>query len=88
MDEPTKGDVLNEGIVKQLTGGDEVQQEVYVLEIKFTPQFELTCCTNNMFEVNSTDKGIWRRIRKCDFRAEFIDEDKYISKEIMVYRRS
>ena len=82
MDEPTKGDVLNEGIVKQLTGGDEITaRELYTArEIKFTPQFELTCCTNNMFEVNSTDKGIWRRIRKCDFRAEFIDEDKYIIK--------
>lgn len=82
MDEPTKGDVLNEGIVKQLTGGDEITaRELYTArEIKFTPQFELTCCTNNMFEVNSTDKGIWRRIRKCDYRAEFIDEDKYIIK--------
>ena len=83
MDEPTKGDVLNEGIVKQLTGGDEITcREMYSpRELKFIPQFELACCTNNMFEINSTDNGIWRRIRQVDFTAEFIDEDKYLLKK-------
>ena len=84
MDEPSSGDVLNEGIMKQYTGGDEITgREMYGKRpIKFYPQFELVCCTNRLFDINSTDNGTWRRIRQVDFKSEFIDEDLYnIKKE-------
>ena len=79
MDEPSAGDVLNEGIMKQMVGGDEMEgREMYGRHmIKFYPQFELVCCTNRLFEINSTDKGTWRRIRQVDFRSEFLDEQEY-----------
>lgn len=83
MDEPSAGDQLNEGIMKQYTGGDEITgREMYGRRpIKFKPQFELICCTNRLFEINSTDKGTWRRIRQVDFKAEFVDEEVYKVKE-------
>ena len=79
MDEPSAGDELNEGIMKQMTGGDEMEgRAMYAKKmLKFVPQFELTCCTNHLFTIKSTDKGTWRRIRQVDFRAEFVDPEIY-----------
>ena len=83
MDEPSAGDELNEGIMKQMTGGDEMEgRAMYAKKmLKFVPQFELTCCTNHLFTVKSTDKGTWRRIRQVDFRAEFVDPEDYEMKK-------
>ena len=83
MDEPSAGDQLNEGIMKQMVGGDEMEgREMYGRHmIKFYPQFELVCCTNRLFEINSNDKGTWRRIRQVDFKSEFIDSSDYKKRE-------
>jgi P4 family phage/plasmid primase-like protien len=83
MDEPSAGDELNEGIMKQMTGGDEMEgRNMYAKKMcKFTPQFELTCCTNHLFAIKSTDKGTWRRIRQVPFDSEFLDIEDYNIKE-------
>jgi len=75
MQEPTKGVKLNEGIMKELTGGDPLQARGLYSESEiFEPQFSLVVCTNNLFDIESNDDGTWRRIRKCDFKAKFIDD--------------
>jgi len=75
MQEPTKGVKLNEGIMKELTGGDPIQARGLYSESEiFEPQFNLVVCTNNLFDIDSNDDGTWRRIRKCDFLAKFVDE--------------
>ena len=75
MQEPTKGAKLNEGIMKELTGGDPIQARGLYSESEiFEPQFTLVVCTNNLFDIDSNDDGTWRRIRKCDFMSKFIDE--------------
>ena len=72
MQEPTKGDKINEGIMKEITGGDPIQaRALYKENITFVPQFKLVVCTNNLFNVNSNDDGTWRRIRICDFKSKF-----------------
>ena len=38
-------------------------------------------CTNNLFDIESNDDGTWRRIRKCDFLAKFIDEGESYTDE-------
>tara|TARA_A100001015_G_scaffold255204_1_gene296501 strand:- start:1052 stop:2560 length:1509 start_codon:yes stop_codon:yes gene_type:complete len=83
MDEPSAGDELNEGIMKQMTGGDEMEgRGMYAKKmLKFYPQFELICCTNNLFTIKSTDKGTWRRIRQVPFNSEFVDPEDYVIKE-------
>lgn len=74
MQEPSKGVKLNEGVMKELTGGDPIQARgLYCESEVFEPQFSLVVCTNNLFEMNSNDDGTWRRIRKCDFVSKFID---------------
>jgi putative DNA primase/helicase len=75
MQEPTKGVKLNEGIMKELTGGDPIQgRALYCESETFEPQFNLVVCTNNLFEIGSNDDGTWRRIRKCDYKSKFVDE--------------
>ena len=77
MDEPSKGDELNEGIMKQLTGGDEIEgRGMYEKKmVKYIPQFNLVCSTNNPFEIKSNDQGTWRRIKNVPYNAEFVDPD-------------
>jgi P4 family phage/plasmid primase-like protien len=75
MQEPSKGVKLNEGIMKELTGGDPLQARGLYSESEiFDPQFSLVVCTNNLFDIESNDDGTWRRIRKCDFISKFMDE--------------
>jgi len=75
MTEPRKGDTINEGIMKEITGEDEIQarhlhQEAFV----FVPQFTMCLMTNVLPGFKSNDDGTWRRIRKIDFESKFIKE--------------
>lgn len=73
MQEPTKGDKINEGIMKELTGGDPLTgRGLYKDKMEtFMPQFKLVVCTNTLFDVKSNDDGTWRRIRICPFQSKF-----------------
>jgi len=74
MQEPSKDMKINEGVMKELTGGDPIQARALYCESEtFTPQFSLVVCTNNLFQVDSNDDGTWRRFRICDFMAKFVD---------------
>jgi P4 family phage/plasmid primase-like protien len=77
MQEPSKDDAkINEGVMKELTGGDPLQaRQLYCESETFTPQFDLVVCTNTLFDITSNDDGTWRRIRICDFMAKFVDSD-------------
>jgi P4 family phage/plasmid primase-like protien len=83
MQEPSKGDKINEGIMKEITGGDPIQgRALFKDSITFIPQFKLVVCTNVLFDINTNDDGTWRRIRICDFMSKFTDapyqnEDKF-----------
>ena len=75
MQEPSKGVKLNDGIMKELTGGDPLQARGLYSESEiFEPQFNLVVCTNSLFDIETADDGTWRRIRKCDFMSKFVDE--------------
>jgi putative DNA primase/helicase len=77
MQEPSKDTKINEGVMKELTGGDPVQGRALYCESEiFEPQFKLVVCTNTLFEINSNDDGTWRRIRICDFMSKFIDDNE------------
>jgi P4 family phage/plasmid primase-like protien len=75
ISEPKKGDVINEGVMKDLTGGDPIQaRELYGSTITFKPQFSLVVCTNALFEVKSNDDGTWRRMKLVDYVSKFVSE--------------
>ena len=74
MQEPSKGDKINEGIMKEITGGDPIQgRALFKDTITFIPQFKLVVCTNTLFDIKSNDDGTWRRIRVCDFKSKFLE---------------
>ena len=77
MQEPSKDTKINEGIMKELTGGDPIQgRALYCESETFTPQFNLVVCTNNEFKIDSNDDGTWRRIRQVQFKSKFVDESE------------
>ncbi len=74
MQEPCKGEKINEGIMKEITGGDPIQGRALFKEaVTFIPQFKLVVCTNTLFDIKSNDDGTWRRIRVCDFMSKFLE---------------
>ena len=74
MQEPCKGEKINEGIMKEITGGDPIQGRALFREaVTFIPQFKLVVCTNTLFDIKSNDDGTWRRIRVCDFMSKFLE---------------
>lgn len=76
MQEPSKGDVINEGMMKQLTSGkDQIQGRAPYMPqtISFIPQFKLVVTCNTLMGVKANDHGTWRRIRAVPFKALFTD---------------
>ena len=75
MQEPSKGDKINEGTLKEMTGGtDPIQgRALFKDTITFIPQFKLVVCTNTDFEDTSNDDGTWRRMRYIDFMSKFLE---------------
>lgn len=76
MQEPSKGDSLNEGILKELTGGsDPIQgRGLYQNTVTYVPKFSLVVCLNNLFAIKSDDHGTWRRMAVIEFSSKFVDE--------------
>jgi P4 family phage/plasmid primase-like protien len=75
MQEPSKDAVINEGIMKELTGGDPLLgRALYCDSETFIPQFSLVVCTNSLFEIKSNDDGTWRRMKLVKFLSKFITE--------------
>ena len=82
MQEPSKGMKLNEGMMKELTGGDKIQARgLYAGVESFYMQASLCVCTNSLFEIDSNDDGTWRRIRVVDFKSKFVDRINEDDKE-------
>lgn len=72
MNEGTKGDKINEGIMKQYVGGDVISARgLFKDSVEFVPQFDMVLCTNNLPEFRSNDLGTWRRVRICPFESTF-----------------
>jgi P4 family phage/plasmid primase-like protien len=75
MQEPSKELSLNEGVMKELTGGDAIQgRALYSDSEIFELQCSLVVCTNSLFEIKSNDDGTWRRMKLVDFVSKFVSE--------------
>lgn len=70
--EPSEGEILNEGPMKQLTGSDPMNaRQLHGMPIEFIPQCSPVIMANNFLEIKATDHGTWRRIRVIPFKSLF-----------------
>lgn len=74
-EEPSEGVRLNEGLVKQLTGGGRVTcRFLFGDEFEYEPEFKIWIATNHKPVIRGTDVGIWRRIRLIPFEVNIAKE--------------
>lgn len=80
--EPKKGDVLNDGIFKQITGEANLSARGLFkgLDLEFANQGCHAVATNNLMKIDDTTDGTWRRVRVVPYTSVFVDEDKYEQK--------
>lgn len=68
---------LAEGLIKTLTGGDEVSTRFLYREFfEFVPQFKLWLSANFRPKVRSDDGAMWRRILQIPFGAQIPLEER------------
>lgn len=73
--EPQEGMKLNEGLIKQMTGGDKITAcYKYGLEFEYKPEFKLWMATNHKPIIRGTDNGIWRRMHLIPFTVTIPDD--------------
>ena len=67
--ETNEGEVLDEALVKWITGGDRIRARFLRQEyFEYMPEFKLFLSTNHEPEIKGSDPGIWRRINIIPFR--------------------
>ncbi|MEX2376004.1 MAG: phage/plasmid primase, P4 family [Dehalococcoidia bacterium] len=68
VSESNQSEKLDEGLVKQITGGDKlVARPLYGHPVEFKPTFKVWIATNNRPQITGTDDGIWRRVMLVPF---------------------
>lgn len=73
--EPTDGAKLNESIIKQMTGGEEIACRVpYGMPFSFRPEYKLCMTTNYKPVIRGRDEGIWRRVHLIPFSVQIPKE--------------
>lgn len=75
--EPSGGCVLDEALVKTMTGDDVITaRRLYREEFEFRPEFKILMATNYKPIIKHSDYGIWRRIRLLPFTVQIPPEKK------------
>lgn len=74
LQEPSEGEQINCGFMKELSGGDKIMaRSLFKEPIEFVPQFKMVLLCNHLPLVPSDDGGTWRRIRVVEFTSRFVD---------------
>lgn len=69
--EPDEGERLQEGLIKELTGGEPIQvRALHADFVEVLPYFKLTMSGNHKPEIRGTDDGIWRRVLLVPFDVQ------------------
>jgi len=69
--EPEEGERLQEGVIKELTGGEPILvRQLHSDFIEVKPIFKLTISGNHKPDIRGTDDGIWRRVLLVPFDVQ------------------
>lgn len=82
-----EGEVLNEDLVKRISGGDKLAARgVYARHtVEFDPRFTAAMITNHLPIIRGDDHGIWRRINVIPFNRTFSpqQQDKNLTTKLL-----
>lgn len=75
LSEPEDGEKINIGLLKELTGSEEiVARGLYQESISFVLEAKLFLACNELPEIKGEDTALWRRIRVIDFPSRFVED--------------
>lgn len=75
--EPDEGQRLQEGLIKELTGGEPILMRALHQDfIEVRPVFKLTISGNHRPEIRGTDDGIWRRVLLVPFEVQIPEAER------------
>jgi P4 family phage/plasmid primase-like protien len=76
--EPEKGQKINTGFMKFLTGNDPIKGRGMFEknEYEYKPQFKVLLLCNDIPDMDSNDEGVWSRSRVVEFPITFVKEPK------------
>jgi putative DNA primase/helicase len=75
--EPEQGERLQEGKIKELTGGEPILVRALNADfVEVLPRFKMTISGNHKPEVRGTDDGIWRRLLLVPFDVQIPAEER------------
>jgi P4 family phage/plasmid primase-like protien len=75
LSEPEDGEKINIGLLKELTGSEEiVARGLYQEAMSFVMEAKLFLACNELPEIKGEDTALWRRIRVIDFPSRFVDD--------------
>jgi len=84
VDEATKSEKLNMGVIKLLTGNDSFfARKLYADGSDIRPMFTLICQCNEVPSVPEYDKALWERIRLLKCQSKFVKPNS-LKKKIKV----
>jgi P4 family phage/plasmid primase-like protien len=77
LSEPEDGEKINIGLLKELTGSEEVvARGLYQDAMSFIMEAKLFLACNELPEIKGEDNALWRRIRVIEFPSKFVDDPK------------
>ena len=75
--EPEMGTRLQEGVVKELTGGEPILVRALHSDfVEVRPVFKLTISGNHKPDIRGTDDGIWRRMLLVPFEVQIPKDER------------
>lgn len=75
--EPDEGQRLQEGLIKELTGGEPIMMRALHSDfIEVRPEFKMTMSGNHKPEIRGTDDGIWRRVMLVPFDVQIPESER------------
>ena len=76
VSEPSKGQKLNEGLIKQVTGGDPVDaRHLNKGFFTFLPEFKMTISGNNKPVIKDNSYGMWARLKLVPWDVQIPEKD-------------
>jgi phage/plasmid-associated DNA primase len=85
--EPNRGETINSGILKAMTGGEAICYRILFSNIfnQYIPQFKIHIMTNDLPQLDGSDEGVKRRIRALPYVSKFVIDETLVDEKNNVY---